>query len=317
MRKLVSDLVLPLVVLVCAVLLGVLTGSVKLHYAALLSDPVFELRWIRVLAAFTVGGSLALGGLTFQAVLRNVLAEPFTLGISGGASVGAALAFVFGLTAKSFYAVPIMALICALVLLAMVLLLAKNKSPENLLLSGVIAGTVATSVLMYLVSTASSEDLAGITWWMLGDLQAVDTIFLYPATIVLAAGTLLLQFFARELNALALGAENAWSLGANPRFFTPFLIITASILAVQTVVLAGLIAFAGLIVPHLVRRFYGCDHRRIVWLTALWGGTFLIICDWLSRVISSKGELPIGVLTAAVGGSMFIYVLNKKRSSLL
>ena len=317
MRKLISDLVLPLTVLAAAAVLGVLTGSVELQYAALFNDPVFELRLIRVLAAFTVGGSLALGGLTFQAVLRNVLAEPFTLGISGGASVGAALAFVLGLSTQSFYAVPLMALFCALVLLTMVLLLAGNKSSENLLLSGVIAGTTASSILMYLVSTASSEELAGITWWMLGDLQAVDTLFLYPAAVLLVLGTLLLQFFARELNALALGAENAWSLGVDPRFFMPFLIITASILAVQTVVLAGLIAFVGLIVPHLVRRFYGCDHRRIVWLTAVWGGTFLIVCDWLSRVIPSEGELPIGVLTAAVGGSMFIYVLNKKRSSLL
>ena len=276
-------------------------------------NQIWSLRLIRLLAAFTIGASLALSGMTFQAVLRNPLAEPFTLGISGGASVGAALAFVWGLNVLSMYAVPFMALVFALLLLAVVLLIAGSKGRENLLLSGVIAGTAASSVLMYLVSTAGSQELAGLTWWMLGDLQAVDTLFLYPAVGILLLGTLLLQYFGRDLNALALGDENAWSLGVNYRTSRLLLIAVASILAVQTVVMAGLIAFAGLIVPHLVRKFYGCDHRKIVLPMAWWGGVFLVICDILSRVVYAQSELPIGVLTAAIGGGVFIYLLNYRR----
>ena len=314
MRKYFTTLILPFIVLLSAVAASVLCGGAELNWQDFRHDPVLELRMIRVLAALVVGSSLALGGMTFQAVLRNPLAEPFTLGISGGASVGAALAFVLNLNVQSFYAVPLMALTGALLLLGMVLALARNKGAESLLLSGVIAGTVASSILMYLVSAADNTELAGISWWMLGDLQAVDTMMLYPALGILLAGTLVLQFFARELNALALGDLYAWSLGVNHRFFTVFLIFVASILAVQTVVLAGLIAFVGLIVPHLVRRFYGCDHRRIVLPAALWGGAFLIICDWLARIVPGKSELPVGVLTAAIGGAMFIYVLHRRRA---
>ncbi|MBE6381053.1 MAG: iron ABC transporter permease [Lentisphaerae bacterium] len=313
MRNLLLNIVLPLGAVLILAVLGVRFGSVEILWHDWQNDPVLELRLIRVLAAWGVGSSLALGGMTFQAVLRNPLAEPFTLGVSGGASVGAAMAFVWGINLQYIYAVPVMALVFALLLLGMVLMIAGRKGRENLLLSGVIAGTAASSVLMYLVSTANSDELAGLTWWMLGDLQAVDTVFLYPAVVVLLGGILLLQYCGRELNVLALGDENAWSLGVNPRTSRILLIFTGSILAVQTVVLAGLIAFAGLIVPHLVRKFYGCDHRKIVLPMALWGGAFLMLCDLLSRVIAENGELPIGVLTAAVGGGMFIYVLNCRK----
>ena len=186
-----------------------------------------------------------------------------------------------------------------------------------MLLSGGIAGTASSSILMYLVSTANRDALAGLTWWMLGDLQAVDTVLLYPAVVVTLLMAVFLHASAWRLNALSLGDENAWSMGVPPRQYTVLFIVIGSLLAAQTVVLAGLIAFAGLIVPHLVRKFYGSDHRKNLLPTLYWGATFLIICDMLSRVVASEHELPIGVLTAAVGGSMFIYVLNKRRRSFL
>ena len=294
-------------------LVSLFFGQAEINWQEYWQDPVLELRLIRVLAAGTVGASLALAGLLFQAVLRNALAEPFTLGVSGGASVGAALAIIFNMQLWSVYAVPGMALAGALIMITLVLLLSAGRSVENMLLSGVIAGTASSSILMYLVSSADRDALAGLTWWMLGDLQAVDTVLLYPAV----AATLLIAVFLRtsawRLNALALGDENAWSLGVPPRQYTVLFIVIGSILAAQTVVLAGLIAFAGLIVPHLVRKFYGSDHRKNLLPTLCWGGTFLITCDMFSRVIGREHELPIGVLTAAVGGGMFIYVLNKSR----
>ena len=310
------EIILPLTVLLAVMFLSIVCGKAPIDWPNFTADTVFELRLVRVLGALTVGASLALAGLVLQAVLRNVLAEPFTLGISGGAGVGAALAIVLDLQVVCIFAVPAMAWAGALLMLILVLLIAGNKSSENLLLSGVIGGTAASGILMYIVSIADKEDLASISWWMLGDLQSVDAVLLICAMIFTLAAAIFFRFFARELNAVSMGPEMAWSMGVNSRFFSSLFIVTASLLAAQTVALAGIIAFAGLIVPHLVRMCYGSDHKCTVWPTALWGGAFLIICDWLSRMVHKVHELPIGVLTAAVGGTLFIYILNRRRSSL-
>ena len=170
---------------------------------------------------------------------------------------------------------------------------------------------------MYIVSIANKEDLASITWWMLGDLQSVDIFMLEVTAGTVIISAIILQYFARELNAIAMGDENAWSMGVDPRFFRKFFIVTGSLLAAETVALSGIIAFAGLIVPHLVRGFYGSDHRKIVLLMMLWGGNFILFCDLLARVVNPQQELPIGVLTALVGGAVFIYLLNRRRGKTL
>ncbi len=315
-RSTVFEIILPSAALLAVMLLSITCGNAPINWQNFAHDTVFELRLVRVLGALVVGSSLALAGLVLQAVLRNVLAEPFTLGISGGAGVGAALAIVLDWQMLWFFAVPLMAWAGALAMLIVVLLIAGNKSSENLLLSGVIGGTAASGVLMYIVSIANKEDLASITWWMLGDLQSVDAVLLSGAGIFTLLMVIVFRTFARELNAVAMGSEIAWSMGVNSRFFTCLFIVTASLLAAQTVALAGIIAFAGLIVPHLVRMCYGSDHKCTVLPTALWGGVFLIICDWLSRMVHKVHELPIGVLTAAVGGTLFIYILNRRKGRL-
>lgn len=311
------QLLLPVTVLLILSLLELVCGTANVNWHDPLEDPVLELRAVRVLASLAVGAALAMAGMCFQAVLRNVLAEPFTLGISGGASVGAALAVILNLQVLSALAIPAMALLGALILLGIVIFMAGNRSSESLLLSGVIAGTAASSVLMYLVSTANRDELAGLTWWMLGDLQSVDIFMLEVTAGTVIISAIILQYFARELNAIAMGDENAWSMGVDPRFFRKFFIVTGSLLAAETVALSGIIAFAGLIVPHLVRGFYGSDHRKIVLLMMLWGGNFILFCDLLARVVNPQQELPIGVLTALVGGAVFIYLLNRRRGKIL
>ena len=311
------QLIPPLAVLLILSALELACGTANVNWHNPLEDPVLELRTVRVLASLAVGSALAMAGMCFQAVLRNVLAEPFTLGISGGASVGAALAVILNLQALSALAIPSMALLGALLLLGIVIFMAGNRRSESLLLSGVIAGTAASSVLMYLVSTANRDELAGLTWWMLGDLQSVDIFMLEVTAGTVIISAIILQYFARELNAIAMGDANAWSMGVNPRFFRRFFIVTGSLLAAETVALSGIIAFAGLIVPHLVRGFYGSDHRKIVLLMMLWGGNFILLCDLLARVVHPQQELPIGVLTALVGGAVFIYLLNRKRGKIL
>lgn len=277
---------------------------------------IIKLRAMRLASAFTVGGCLALSGLIFQSVLRNVLAEPFTLGISGGASLGAVTAFMSGLYIITPFAVPLSAFAGAMIVLGIVLFLGRwgRAGSENLLLSGVIAGTVCSSVLMYLVSISKVDTLASVTWWMLGDLDAPDVRFLAATAAILIGVSVLARFGANDLDALSLGSERAFYLGTSPAKSTIIFVCAASLLAASSVALAGIISFCGLIVPHIVRRIYGTSNRKIVLKTVLAGGAFLMLCDTLARTVSDAKEIPVGVISAIIGGCFFLYLLNRKRS---
>ena len=313
---------LPLFLLPALLVLGVCAGAFWLSPADLFHpgetvtriDPVADLRLLRMLAAMTVGGSLALSGMVFQAVLRNPLAEPFILGISGGAGVGAALSIISGLAALSVLSLPLSALAGALAALMLVLGISRwgRRGQENLLLSGVITGTLAGSILMFLISIAHTDQLAGITWWMLGDLQTADPALLIPCFIALLLAACTVWYCSRGLNALAIGDSEAWNVGIHTRRMTVILVIAASLPAAFSVSLAGVIGFCGLIVPHLVRRVYGCDHRKITPLACLWGADFLMFCDILSRLPYPFKEIPIGVITSLIGGPLFLWIINRR-----
>ncbi|OQA88895.1 MAG: Hemin transport system permease protein HmuU [Lentisphaerae bacterium ADurb.Bin242] len=278
-------------------------------------NPIVELRMFRMLAAFVIGASLSISGMTFQAVLRNPLAEPFTLGISGGAGVGAALAFILGLKSMGVLMLPLCAFCGAGVTLAAVLLISRGggRGTESLLLSGVIAGTIAGSILMYLLSISQMEELSSVTWWMLGDLQSVDPDLLFPGGILLVVSVFLLRYMAGDLNALSLGRSEAWNLGTDSRRQSFLMIVIASLLASVTVSMAGTIGFCGLIIPHIVRRLYGCDHRKTVPLIFFCGAAFLMLCDILSRIVYPVREIPIGVITSLIGGPLFLWIINRRR----
>ncbi|MBO4632664.1 MAG: iron ABC transporter permease [Lentisphaeria bacterium] len=309
---------LPMVLLPVLLILGICAGSFWVPVSEWRQEtglnPVVELRLIRMLAALITGASLGLSGLVFQAVLRNPLAEPFILGVSGGAGVGAALVIVCGLGAWSALSLPLGALAGSLAALGLVLSISRRgcTGSENLLLSGVITGTVAGSILMFLISIAHTDQLAGITWWMLGDLQTADPALLAPCGIVLLTALMLIWFYSRSINALSIGSSEAWNLGVNTRKLTLILIIAASLLAAFSVSLAGIIGFCGLIVPHLVRRIYGCDHRKITPLVFLWGADFLMACDLISRLPYPFKEIPVGVITSLIGGPLFLWIINRR-----
>ena len=272
---------------------------------------IVEMRALRMAAAFTVGGSLALSGLIFQALLRNPLAEPFTLGLSGGAAVGAALAFLTGVYTLGIAGVNLCAFAGAMAVLAFVLVTARGGR-ESLLLTGVITGTIMSGLLMFLLSRAeSAEQLAGITWWMLGNLQAPVQSILQGNGILLFAATALCCYFAGDLDALSLGRAHAWDLGVQERRLTLFLTVLASLLAAGTVALAGIIGFCGLVVPHVMKRLHGAGHRGLILPTVLAGGAFLMLCDTLCRLDPVR-EIPVGVITALIGGPFFLWILNRK-----
>ena len=277
---------------------------------------LINLRLIRCATAFIVGGGLAVSGTAYQAVLKNPLAEPYILGISGGASLGVALAILLGLAAISSFAIPLFAFVFALLALIVVLSISRGSFggaySENILLSGIIIGTICSSCLMFIISNLGSNDLNSITWWMLGYLQAADMNLLITTWVVTLGGTILLAAYGRHANLIALGEEMAYNMGISPLKTAFILLGTASFITAVAVSLSGIIGFVGLIVPHVMRQIFGADHRKLFILNLFYGGIFLVFCDTIARSILVVQEIPVGVITAFVGGPFFIWMLNRR-----
>lgn len=273
-------------------------------------------RFLRLLTALTCGGALAMAGAAYQAVLRNPLAEPFILGISGGAGLGAALALASGLAALHAGWLPGCAFVGALVALATVLLMARGSGAEyadHVMLSGVITGSLCASLLMFLVAVVGMETLRSVTWWMLGSLEPGRPELLYVAMAITALAALTLTALGREVNVLSFGEEMAFHLGLNPKVVFLAVLGIASLLTATTVAVAGIVGFAGLVVPHILRRMLGADHRVLFPASLTAGGLFLLMGDLLARNLIYPRELPIGVITAFIGGPFFLWVLNRRR----
>ena len=277
---------------------------------------LLALRLHRIATGFVVGAALAAAGTVFQAVLRNPLADPYVLGISGGGALGAATAILFGWYAIHPLLLPLNAFAGAAATLLLVYALAAHEGAPTvygLILSGVIVSAMASSLLMLLLSLASVEGLHSVTWWTLGNLQGGSPELLAACAVCAAAGLLASAAMARELNALALGTPMAHHLGVHPGRAAALALAAATLAAAAAVALAGLIGFVGLIVPHAVRHWTGADHRRLLWGSALAGGAMLVLCDTLARLLMAPRELPVGVITALVGGPFFLVLLRRRR----
>ena len=211
--------------------------------------------------------------------------------------------------------VPLFALLGAVTANLLVFVSVRRHTAEELLLGGVMIGTLASSLLMVLITFSHSHDMAGVIWWMLGSVQNVDPMRqLAPAAAVLTAVLVFLQFRAGDVDLLTFGPEYAWNHGVNARVMTVLLLALASLLAAVTVSMAGIIGFCGLVVPHIVRRLHGGSHRRILIPCAFAGAAFLMLADVLGRVVSPVRELPVGMVTAAVGCPVFLWLLNRGRA---
>lgn len=304
---------LPLVLAVCLAL-----GSTNIGPGDLNTDlgrAILSLRLTRVLTGFLVGASLACAGAVLQGLLRNPLAEPYILGVSGGAALGAALAILGGWAGLML---PSCAFAGGLAALALVYGLAQQNgvpSVYGLLLSGAIINALCSSLLMLIISTINVEGLHSITWWMLGNLQGPSKPLLKAGWAINALGMIGLWLMAREFNALTLGRDMAHHLGVRTGRVVLLGMALSALLAAVGVAMAGLIGFVGLIVPHQVRNWVGPDLRRLIPLSALAGGMFLVICDTLARVVFAPVEIPVGVITALLGGPFFLVLLRRRRKS--
>ncbi len=275
------------------------------------------LRLDRLWAALAMGAGLAGAGVAFQAMLRNPLAEPYVLGVSGGASLGAAGAMALGLLA-SVWTIPLAAFAGGALTLALVLRLARagDGAPTlySLILSGVIVSSICSGMLMFLVTLAPSERVHSILWWMFGNLQLPHRPLLETGTVFLALGLLALFLLAPELDALTLGRETAHYVGVRTERIIPMILLLATLIAAISVAIGGLIGFVGLVIPHAVRRLGGPGHRRLLPASALAGGLFLALSDLIARLILAPREIPVGVITALVGGPFFLAILKRRQT---
>ena len=308
-----------LAALVVACLVSLFAGAVPLPANDVWHSGIFRLRLARTALGVVAGAGLSVAGVIFQAILRNPLAEPYVLGVSSGAGLGAALAIVLGLSAAGAWMLPATAFAGALGTILLVYALARTSTGttpvQTLLLSGVVVSAVLGSILMFVVSVAPSEKLHGIVWWLLGNLQVFDWGLLRIVSAVVAAGLAVSVLFARDLNLMALGEEPAAHLGLDVEWTKKLFFLLASLMTGATVAACGLIGFVGLIVPHTVRLVAGPDHRRLVTASALAGAAFLVLADSVARTVIAPREVPIGVITAILGGPFFLGLLRKRKAS--
>jgi iron complex transport system permease protein len=310
-------------VLIAAVLIALWVGNQRIDFAALRTDPVarllfFRLRLPRVLMAALVGSSLAMTGAALQALFRNPLADPFTLGVSGGGTLGASIAIALGAGAR-INGVPVVFLAAfagamgAVVLVHRVARTGAVVLPGTLLLSGVVLNMVASAAVLTIQYIADSARALHILHWMIGSLDVVGygmiarmLVFLVPAWIALLA-------YAPDLHLLAVNGDTAATLGVNVRRSERVVHGLCSLLVGVTVAVGGAIGFVGLIVPHAVRLLFGEDLRIVLPGSFLLGAAFLVAADAVARTALSTTELPVGAVTALLGGPVFLWLLRSRQ----
>lgn len=314
-------LLLLLLIMLVSLIFALVTGSVDSSPAALLQalagqgDPmlqqvIWELRLPRVANAFTVGALLALAGVLMQVLLRNPLAEPYILGVSGGAATGALLAMLLGMAG---YWIRAGSLAGALASMVLVFALAHGRGdwqPLRLLLTGVVVAAGWGAVVSFLLATSPDQTLRGMLFWLMGDLGQVRFSAL-PFTVLLL-GTLVSLVLGRQLNLLQRGAMEAAALGVSVTRLRIILYLLGAVLTATAVTQAGTIGFVGLVVPHLLRIWVGADHRLLLPASVLAGGALVVVADTLARSLLAPQQLPVGVLTAFIGVPLFLYLMQRQ-----
>ena len=320
-------LALPLLILglIIAFLIGLYVGYQPLSLTALKTDPIaravfLRLRLPRVIMAGLIGASLSMVGAALQALFRNPLADPFTLGVSGGASLGASAAIAFGL-GLNLVGVPLIfiaAFVGASVSVLLVYRLARSGGgtmlPGALLLAGVVLNLSASAGVLVIQYLASYGRALQILRWLIGSLDVVGFDLIWKMLIFLLPGWIVLIAHARDLHLLATGEEeSAASLGVDVRRTERTVFLASSLIVAVTVSVGGAIGFVGLIVPHAARLVFGQDVRVLLPASFLLGAAFLILADTLARVAISPGELPVGAITALMGGPVFLLLLKRQQ----
>jgi iron complex transport system permease protein len=277
---------------------------------------LFDIRLPRILIGFAVGGGLSLAGAVVQGIFRNPLVEPYTLGISGGATLGVCLNILLGLGVNlGILSMPLFGFFGAFAVILILYTLSMKKGiikMNGLLLTGVMISYISSSILMLIMSLSKAEQVHGIIFWIMGSLEETSWILIWISLVVSIAGLIVSYLYCLDLNALSIGEEGAAHLGINVERTKRIFFVIASLLTGFAVSVSGVIAFVGLIVPHFLRMLIGGDYRILLIASFFAGAAFLIFCDTVARTVLSPVELPVGVITGIIGGCFFIYTLTKK-----
>jgi iron complex transport system permease protein len=317
-RSLLSLGVLALASMALALALGSVTVSpgdlwqvIQGEGSTLHRTLLLDLRLPRTLAAFGTGGLLAVAGALMQVLLRNPLADPYVLGLSGGAAVGALLAMLMGMGTLIISGSAFAGAMLATVLVFGLAHGTGSWTPSRLLLTGVVVAAGWGAMITLMLAITPSYKLPGMLYWLMGDVSYARSP--WPAVVVLAVAVVLIMPLARNLNVLARGPMQAAALGVSVRPLEWTIYVLASLLTATAVTTAGSIGFVGLIVPHMLRLILGNDQRIILPASALAGGTLLVLADTLARTMIAPEQLPVGVITALLGVPTFLYLLHRSR----
>ncbi len=305
---------------------GISAGAVKVPISTLwdknadevASNILWSIRMPRVILAGLVGASLAISGAAFQGLLKNPLADPYTLGVSSGASVGAVMTLFFSLSAPvlGMFTLPAFSMMGALLTMFLVLgfakLVDKAMKMETLILTGIIISSFLSSIISLMIAL-TGEELRQIISWLMGSVSMRGWPYVKMILPFVIVGTILLWLNRRELNAMLFGEERAKYLGVNVRRSKLTLLIGGSMLTGAAVSVSGTIGFVGLVVPHMTRLLFGANHQHLLPLSLMNGASLLILCDLVARTIIAPTELPIGVITALLGAPVFAYIFFRQR----
>jgi iron complex transport system permease protein len=317
---------LAILVFVVVCIAGIATGAIRVPVAdvlrALLGSGdtssiaiVRDLRLPRVVLAALIGAGLAMSGAALQGTLRNGLAEPYLLGVSGGAAVGAVVAFAFGISNSGWIALAAFAGAAVAVLLALLVARAAGRGgrgdPRTLLMAGVVIGAFANAVIMVALANAPPNTIRGALWWMMGSAGDASWQTIGVLALSIVGGGAALIYLARDIDVLALGEEPAAALGVDVDRSARTIYLLSALLAAATVAAAGLVGFVGLIVPHIVRYAGLRRHRPLLFGSALIGATLVVAADLAARTLRPPAELPLGAVTAILGVPFFLAQLRK------
>lgn len=275
---------------------------------------IFQARLPRIISAMLVGGALSIGGASFQGIFYNPLVEPYILGVSSGAGFGAAIAILLG---GNFITVQVTSFLMGLLSMILTLWIGssrRNKSTITLVLSGFIVGSLFSSFISFIKFVADPyTKLPSIVFWLMGSFASVSYKALAISAPIIIVGSLVLILLRWKLNILAMGDNEAKTLGENPVRLRLSVIFLTTLITASSVSISGIIGWVGLVVPHIARMLFGSDHRKLIPASLFLGSGYLLIIDNLSRTITTS-ELPIGILTALIGAPIFAFLLRKERS---
>lgn len=286
------------------------------------STILLDIRFPRVMEAVLVGFALASAGVIYQTLLRNPLADPFIIGVSSGAAVGAIVAMALQIpqTFLGVGGIPFFAFLGGLATIFIILSFAQTRGrihAHTLLLAGVIVNAFFSAIIMFIASVIDAARIQSYMLWMIGHLDVTEPKLLWIVGIDVLIGFVILLLFSRHLNVMSFGEETAQQLGVDVEKTKKIVFIAASLIAGAVVSISGIIGFIGLMIPHIIRFLVGSDHRILIPCSALGGAIFLVLADTIARTVLSPTEIPVGVITALCGAPFFLYLLRSRKWRML